>query len=355
MLLSLSIVLIAALLMGRLAARLGQAAVLGELLAGVVLGAVPQLEPLKTEPALETLSELGVLVLLFQVGLESSVGKMWSVGAPALRVAVVGVLLPMAFGYGVALWLAPSQAPFLAATLAATSVGITARVLKDLRRTDAPEARVILGAAVIDDVLGLIVLALVAGSGGAVGLVFKAFGFLVGAVLFGLTIARPVATNPVTALAFCFALSWLAGAVGLSPIVGAFAAGLVIQDEPLERAVAPIGALLVPFFFVRMGLKVNLAAAGSALPLALALTAAAVLGKLLSGWAARRRVDALTVGIGMIPRGEVGLIFASLGVLDETRYAAVVVMVLITTLVTPPLLKWRLDSVERLDSKRAHG
>jgi Kef-type K+ transport system membrane component KefB len=353
MLLSLSIVLIAALLMGRLARRMGQPAVLGELLAGIVLGAVPQLSSLKTEPALETLSELGVLVLLFQVGLESSVGKMWKVGAPALRVAVLGVVAPIAFGYAVALWLAPSQATFLAATLAATSVGITARVLKDLRKSDTPEARIILGAAVIDDVLGLIVLALVAGSGGALGLVFKAFGFLAGAIGVGLLVAKPVATNPVTALTFCFALSWLSGAVGLSPIVGAFAAGLVIQDEPLERAVAPIGALLVPFFFVRMGLQVNLSSSLSALPLALALTAAAVLGKLLSGFAARRRVDALTVGIGMIPRGEVGLIFASLGVLDETRFAAVVAMVLVTTLITPPLLKWRLSSDSLVS--RSHG
>jgi Kef-type K+ transport system membrane component KefB len=350
MLLSLSIVLLAALVMGRLATRLGQPAVLGELLAGIVLGAVPQLSSLKSEPALTTLSELGVLVLLFQVGLESSVQKMWHVGASALRVAVLGVAAPLLLGAGVGAWLFHVGSPlFLGATLTATSVGITARVLKDLRRSDAPESRIILGAAVIDDVLGLILLAVVAGTGGIGWLLVKAVVFLVGSVAVGLLVAKPVASHPVTAIAFCLVLSWAAGAMGLSPIVGAFAAGLVIQSEPLERAVAPIAQVLVPFFFVVMGLKTNIAALGPALPLALVLTLAAVLSKLVSGWAAKeRRIDKLAIGIGMIPRGEVGLIFASAGlaagVVDEGVYAAVVAMVLLTTLITPPALKWRLGS-----------
>jgi Kef-type K+ transport system membrane component KefB len=281
------------------------------------------------------------------------------------------VLVPFALGWGVGALLLPGQSAyahaFIGATLSATSVGITARVLKDLRRSDTAEARIVVGAAVIDDVLGLIVLATVSGAiaaanGGAVfsawsvlGVVAKAVGFLLGAVLLGLTVAKRVAVHPVAALAFCLVLAWGAGAVGLSPIVGAFAAGLVIQSPPLERTVAPIGQLLVPFFFVRMGLETNLGAFGGAAVLALALTVAAVAGKLVSGLAVKeRRVDRLAVGIGMIPRGEVGLIFAGVGlgltlnganVVDERAYAAVVAMVLITTLVTPPALKWRLDSI----------
>jgi Kef-type K+ transport system membrane component KefB len=342
MLLSLSIVLVAGLALGRLAQRLGQPAVLGELLGGLLLGAVPALHSLRQEPALATLSQLGVLVLLFQVGLESSVRKMWSVGGPALRVAVLGVAAPMVLGYGVGVWLMPEQTThvhvFLGAALAATSVGITARVLKDLRRADAPEARVILGAAVIDDVLGLMVLATVTGAGGALLVTAKAVGFLAAAIGVGLVLAPRFRTHPVPALAFCFVLAWAAGAVGLSPIVGAFTAGLVIQSEALERSMAPIVQLLAPFFFVQMGLSTDAGGLFGALPIA--LTAAAIAGKLFSGLAVKR--DRLAVGIGMVPRGEVGLVFATTGVLDPRASAAVVAMVLLTTLATPPALKWRL-------------
>jgi Kef-type K+ transport system membrane component KefB len=373
MLLSLSIVLACALLSGQAAKRLGQPAVLGELIAGIALGAVPQLSMLKHEPAVDILSELGVLVLLFQVGLESSVGAMMQVGASSLKVAVVGVAAPFALGWGVGAWLLPGQSvyahAFVGATLCATSVGITARVLKDLQRSGARESRIILGAAVIDDVLGLVILAAVSGAiaaanagepfsfGTLVVVVVKALAFLGAAVLIGLWVAPRVAVHPVPALLFCFITAWASGAVGLSPIVGAFAAGLVIRSEPLERSVAPIASVLVPFFFVRMGLNTDLRVFLDArtVLLALALTVAAVAGKLVSGWGAREKaLDRLTLGIGMIPRGEVGLIFAGVGltltaggsaVVDERVYGAVVAMVLATTLLTPPALVWRLKRV----------
>jgi Kef-type K+ transport system membrane component KefB len=374
-LLSLTIVVVAALVGGGLAKRLGQPAVLGELVAGIGVGAVPALHHLRDEPALETLSELGVLVLLFAVGLESTVGKMLQVGKASLRVAVLGVVAPFALGWGVGRVLLPQASiyahVFLGATLCATSVGITARVLKDLRRADDPESRVILGAAVIDDVLGLLVLAVVTGviASANAGTAFelssvlwvtaKAVGFLLVAVGVGLRISRRLAEHPVAALGFCLLLSWAAGAAGLSPIVGAFAAGLVIQSEALEAHVAPIARFLVPFFFVRMGMMTELSAFArpDALFLALVLTAAAVLGKQACSLGAGGGLDRATVGIGMIPRGEVGLIFAGAGLtltvhgarlVDESIYAALVVMVMATTLMTPPLLKWSLARGKKL-------
>lgn len=394
--LALAAMLAAARLGGDLSERLGQPAVLGELLAGVVLGNLDSagfgwFRGLAEDPTIAGLAGLGVVLLLFEVGLESTIEDMRRVGTRAGLVAVLGVVTPWLLGYGVGAVLLPDRSPyvhlFLGAALTATSVGITARVLRDLGHSQTPEARIILGAAVIDDVLGLVILAVVgsliqAADGGApasltsVGLVVgKAVLFLFGALwlgtrlsprLFGWTARlRGPGTLLVTALVFCFLLAAGAAAIGLAPIVGAYAAGLILErvhyagftargEEPLEHLVRPIAAFLVPVFFVLMGLKVRLAGMLDPhhLGFAALVVVAAVLGKqacALGGLGST--LDRRSIGIGMIPRGEVGLIFANLGlgmsiggvpVVDQALFSTIVLMVLVTTVITPPALKWSL-------------
>lgn len=393
---ALALVLIGAKLVGDLFERLGQPAVLGELLAGIILGnltlvGVDGLDFLTTNTQIALLAEIGVILLLFEVGLESDLVEMARVGFTAFMVAIVGVIAPVALGYGVHALFHPEATwhthLFIGAVLAATSVGITARVLKDLGKIDSPTARVVLGAAVIDDVLGLVVLAVVVGivEGANTGqslavldivlIIVKAVGFLGGAIILGRPVSRAlfkVATHLrvrgvllAVALGFCFALSYGAGAAGLAPIVGAFAAGIVLdalayqdlatrEQHSLETLLHPITSFLVPVFFVVTGAKVKLAALNSfsILGLALALTVVAIIGKqVCSLVASGKGVNRLAVGLGMIPRGEVGLIFAAVGerlvlngkqVVDEPTYAAVVFMVMVTTMVTPPVLAWAL-------------
>jgi Kef-type K+ transport system membrane component KefB len=395
----LAVVLLAAKVGGEVALRLRQPAVLGELAAGIVLGnlhhlGVDAFEGVKADPFIDMFARVGVLVLLFGVGLESTVAEMLKVGLSAFFVAVLGVAAPFALGWGVGAWLLPDQSvfvhAFLGATLSATSVGITARVLKDIERSQTAEARVILGAAVIDDVLGLVVLAVVsgvieaAGSGtpvsyGSMGLlVAKAAIFLVASLSIGVyasprlfAVASRLKSRGVLlalGLALCFLLSWGAAKIGLAPIVGAFAAGLILEDvhyegfvargeHDLEVLLAPIAGFLVPVFFVLMGLRTDLAALArpGVLGLAAALTAAAIVGKqACSLGVVGRGVDRFAVGIGMIPRGEVGLIFANIGmtlvlggrnIVDASTFSAVVVMVMVTTIVTPPALKWRFERI----------
>lgn len=392
--LHLAIVLVAAKLGGDLAVRLGQPAVLGELIAGTALGnatlaGIDVFAGIGHDPAIVTLASIGVLILLFEVGLESTVGQMLAVGVVALLVAVAGIVAPFALGWLVGAWLLPDQSvyvhAFLGATLCATSVGITARVLRDLRQSQSPEARVILGAAVIDDVLGLVILAVVTGViaaadagtelgiGAVAAVVGKASLFLVGAIALGVQLAprllqaaqllRAPSVLLSIGLAFCFVLSWLAGVVGLAPIVGAFAAGLVLErvhylpytdrgEHGLEELIHPISGFLVPVFFVLMGVQTDLRAfmAPGVMGLAAALTVAAIIGKFACALPVfQGGVDRISVGIGMIPRGEVGLIFANVGlgltlagarIIDASTYSAVVVMVIVTTTITPPLLKW---------------
>jgi Kef-type K+ transport system membrane component KefB len=399
--LALAIILAGAKLGGDLAERVGQPAVLGELLMGIALGNVHLLgfnglEAIKTDSTLDVLARLGVIILLFEVGLESTVGDMLQVGLRALVVAVLGVIAPWILGWGVGALMLPRHSVyahvFLGATLTATSVGITARVLRDLGRSQTAEARIILGAAVIDDVLGLIILAVVgstiaaANTGGSTSLgeialiVTKATAFLFGSLWLGLRLfprvlhisarLRGQGVLLATALVFCFLVSWLASVIGLAPIVGAYAAGLILErvhwreftdkgEHSLEDLIRPIGAFLVPVFFVLIGMRVDLSVFGHGDILGLAglLTVAAVLGKQLCALGGLgSQLDRLSIGIGMIPRGEVGLIFASIGlglsvrgeaIIDRGVYSAVVIMVMLTTLVTPPLLKWSLNRPRR--------
>jgi Kef-type K+ transport system membrane component KefB len=395
---ALALILVLARLGGALFERFALPAVLGELMAGIVIGNLGLigfhgLDVLRTQPVVEAFAEIGVLFLLFQVGLESDLARMAAVGGSATLVAVLGVAAPILLGLGVSEWFLRGHHVlahwFVGATLAATSVGITARVLGDLGRSTSVEGRIILGAAVIDDVLGLLVLAVVAGliqaadtgrkfdALGVASIVGKAIGFLVLAVVVGRWLSRVTfrlaARLPGEgmllsfALAFCFLLSFMAGRAGLAPIVGAFAAGLVLDDvhyedlrardaqrRSLHGLLEPLAGFLVPVFFVLMGMGVDLSvfARPGVLGFAAALTVVAMLGKQLCSLGAfGPGVDRLAVGLGMIPRGEVGLIFASIGrtlhiggerVVDDTVYSAMVVMVAVTTLVTPPLLAWRL-------------
>jgi Kef-type K+ transport system membrane component KefB len=401
-LLAFGMMLLVAKLGGELFAKFNQPEVLGELVGGMAVGALALagagwVEAVRGDAVIAALAEIGVIILLFEVGLESNVREMAEVGASALLAAVLGVVAPFFLGWGVAAYFLPDEPTlvhvFIGATLCATSVGITARVLRDLGRLQARESRIILGAAVIDDVLGLIVLAVVAGAiraqaaGGALAawdvavIALKSVAFLVAALLAGQFLVphlfrgasrmRGRGVLVTVAVAFCFLLAWAAGRVGLAPIVGAFAAGLVLDEvhfedflrrgEPrLHELLSPVSALLVPIFFVLMGLKVDLSVFGrvEVLGFACVLTAAAVVGKqVCSLGVVERGVNRLSVGLGMIPRGEVGLIFAGIGaslrlpdaggvaqpVIGPATFGAVVIMVVVTTLVTPPVLKWSLQ------------
>jgi Kef-type K+ transport system membrane component KefB len=338
-------------------------------------------------------SSLGVILLLFMVGLESSIEEMKHAGLPALVVAVLGVVIPFSLGYMTAWLLLPEDTSsnvlvFTGATLCATSIGITARVFRDLGKLQIPEAKVVLGAAVIDDVLGLIVLAVVSGivvSGGVnlanIGLILlKAALFLGFILLFG---AKWIARNirffsrldqpnlrlmyPIGLLVL---LSWLADAIGLATIVGAFAAGLILKEEhfntgtqsgksqSVERLIAPIEGIFAPVFFVLMGVQVDLTTflRLDVLLVAIGLTFVAIAGKLLAAAFLPKHLDKLVIGAGMIPRGEVGLIFAGigkgLGVFDGGMFSAIIILVILTTLLTPPLLKWAIERRDRRPLKR---
>lgn len=362
-------------LFGELAERIGQPAVLGELIAGIVVG-VSGLHLVDAhDPTIHLLSELGVILLLFMIGLETDLKKLLSVGGSALAVALVGVALPFLLGYGAGVILGYPKvlSIFLGAALTATSVGITARVLSDLGHLKDPESQVILGAAVIDDVIGLIILAVVGGLaggesisvGGIARITVVAFGFVIAAILLGNFLApwlirvisklRVAKAVLFASLMFAFVLAYLAEAVGSAMIVGAFAAGLVLNRTELgpqiEREVHDLAQFFIPIFFVSVGAAIDLRtlnpfdpAARPFLIFGIVLTVIAILGKFVAGWAARGEgLKRHVIGIGMIPRGEVGLIFARMGlaggILSAGLYSSVAAMVIATTFITPPLLR----------------
>jgi len=397
---ALAVMLLAAKLAGEAFERLRQPAVLGELLAGILLGA-GFLKVIPTAPGdpltsvFQLLAEVGVVVLLFEIGLETDVKTMVRVGADATSVASVGVAVPFALGFlywrsglhGYEHTLADplTTAIFVGATLTATSVGITARVLTDLRVLHSVEARLIVGAAVIDDIMGLVILVVV--SGLAAGVAFTMHGvlrtlgvavaFLFAALWIGVRFAprifaivdrmRVRGVLLVSAFAFLLLLCALADRAGSALIIGAFAAGLILSETNqfalIEERIKPVADIFTPIFFLSVGAAVDPRVWNPFVPenrqtLAIGgtLFAIAVVGKLASGWAAPwRRFNRPAVGVGMVPRGEVGLIFAQIGltagILSSRLFSAILFVVIATTLVTPPLLKWVLRRGATLDAE----
>ncbi len=406
--------------------KIGQPAVLGELVVGVLLGnlflfGINTFVPIVSNETILFLAELGVVILLFQIGLESNIKELTGVGFRAFLVAIIGVVAPFVLGaFLVGPLMLPGLDPnaylFLGAALTATSVGITARVFKDLGRLKSSEAKMVLGAAVFDDVMGLIILAIVSSiavNGGitldSLALIsMKSIAFLVGAILVGQLMATPlgmlfasiqagVGMKFTLAIAFCLSFAFAAEMLGLAPIIGAFAAGLIldpvhfryfkdpsvvadvrnaVQDAPheiqqkvnfaienharrhIEDLIEPLSFLLVPLFFVVTGMQVNLASLFDAeiISAALGLTVAAIVGKYVAGLLSGPGVSKSIVGFGLVPRGEVGLIFASiglgLGVISEEVFSVIIVMVIITTLATPPILASLLKKQSRIEAQR---
>jgi Kef-type K+ transport system membrane component KefB len=380
---------LAAKLCGLLARRLGQPAVLGELLVGIGFGNLLPLahgrqgvEFLRNDPTLHVLGTIGVLILMFDVGLESDLRAMAKVGWSALLVAVIGVVAPFALGYAASTLVMPELPAiahvFVGASLTATSVGITARVLRDFGVAQSNEGQTILGAAILDDVFGLVILAVVSGiaaAGGDVGAGLRAPGIIVKATVFlglaglgGHFLSQRIAhvvgrvREPGLMLALglglCFSAASLAESIGLAGILGAFAAGVLLdpygqgvttraEKRTLGELLEPLSTIFVPLYFVLTGVQVDLAVLASPQALALggALIAVAVIGKLAAGFGVLGRgTRRIVVAIGMVPRGEVGLIFAGIGaatildgrpLLPPPVFSAVVIMVLVTTLVTP--------------------
>jgi len=390
--LSIAILLVAAKLGGDVAVRLGQSAVLGELFAGIILGSVPIhfLAELRADPYVDMLARLGILVLLFEVGLGSTIREVARVVPAATAVAALGTLGSLGFGVVATSLAAPGDSLsvrwFVAGAITATSIGISARVLRDAGASGSRAAHTILGASVLDDVLGLLVLALLtevvqsANAGVRVAWVAVVWGALKTIAFLGASIAIGVALSPrlfaltsrlqapgtllATGLSFCFVFAWASSAMGLSPIVGAFTAGLVLEElhsarfvqrgEPsLVARMEPISAWLVPIFFVVVGMRADVRALfhPAALTLGATLVAAAVAGKLACALGAPEGTDRITIALGMLPRGEVTLVFANLGgslrsggrpLLDPAHYSALVTVVVATTLMTPIALRRRL-------------
>lgn len=406
-LLALLVALVAAKLGGELLVRMGQPAVLGELILGIVVGNLALtgyhgLDFIAHDQPIEALAEIGIALLLFQVGLESDIRKMKQVGASSFLAAILGVAASFLLGWGATALLLPHSGIyvqiFVAVVIASSSIGIAARVFLDLGRLQTPEARTVLGAAVIDDVIGLVALTIVAGIISAAGtaktvsslsvamVIVKAVVFLFGTLVVGRWLAprlyhfashmRGSDLLLTVSLGFCFGFGYLAKVIGLAPIIGAFAAGLTLEEvhwrsfaqrgeQSVLELMKPIVGFLAPIFFFRTGALVDLTvfANPSAWAFAGALAAAAVIGKQFCGLGVLKRgISRITVGIGMIPRGEVVLIAAALGtklmldgkpVVSPNVYSAAVFVVVFSTLITPPLLKWSLSRSERRQSSRS--
>lgn len=376
---------------GELALRLKLPAVTGELAVGIALTALHRVMPffpdVAASPGAELLGGLGVVVLMFAVGLESTVPEMLKVGVASLRVALIGVVVPMAAGLVGAWLLLPKDSPFvldlfIGACLCATSIGISAQVLREKGASDSVEGRIIVGAAVIDDVLGLLVLVAVSGlvgaaSGGALGpALAKTLGLALGFLALALTLGR-IATPRLFQLAnrlrgeqvllplglgFAFLLAWLGSLAGLASIVGAYAAGLILEPahiedlehrerHTLEELVHPLVTVLSPLFFVLMGAKVDpgVLFRPATLGFAALLALLGILGKYVAGYGGGKGIRAAVVGWGMVPRGEVGLIFVAAGaqlhmngtpLLSADIQAGVIGALLLTTVAGPVGLGW---------------
>lgn len=380
-------ILLAARLLGELAARLGAPAVIGELLAGVLIGpsALGWVEPTQT---ILLLAEIGIILLLFEVGLETDVMRLVRTGMKPILVAIAGVVLPFLLGFAASRYLFGQTlltALFVGGTLTATSIGITVRVLTDLGRSQSSEARIVLGAAVLDDVIGVVLLALLyefsTGGGinlantGRVGLFIALFMLLApfAAKIIAEQIERLDRTSkipgllPTTVVSLVLFFAWLAHVVGAPELLGGFAAGLAlsrylyvpfgftIRTDPgfshrIEAQLRPVVHLFTPIFFVAVGLMLNFRTIDWSSPFIWMFSASllllAVIGKLASGFMATRenRHARMLIGLAMVPRGEVGLIFAQLGqssgIFNNEVYAAMVIVIAATTLLPPFALKW---------------
>ncbi len=410
-LLSLVVIYLASKVGGELSNRVGLPPVLGELLGGVIVGTsvlhllvfpeggadssssmimtflqttaglTPEATPAVFEAQSEVVSvlaELGVIILLFEIGLESNLKDLMAVGAQAVVVAVVGVVVPFTAGtVGLMTLFGIDAVPaiFAGAALTATSIGITSKVLTELGRLNSKEGQIILGAAVIDDVLGIIVLAVVASLakdgavdvGKVIYLIISASSFLIGAIVLGnvfnktfVAIANKLKTRGelvIPAFIFAFVMAYIAAVIQLEAILGAFAAGLVLEEtdkrKDLQRQICPIADMLVPIFFVTVGAKTDLGVLNPAIPsnqegliMATFLIIVAILGKVITGFSVfgQPEINRLAIGVGMIPRGEVGLVFAGVGAasgaLSKPLGAAIIMMVILTTFLAPPLLRF---------------
>lgn len=341
----------------------------------------------------DVFSRYGVIFLLFMVGLETNLDELRRVGADSIRVAILGVLVPFGLGFAAMAFLLPDMPlnsdMFIAATLGATSIGITANVLRETGHNKLIEGHIILGAAVCDDILGLIILAVVSGivvSGSVdvlevVFVILMSAMFLVGAVKLGPLIVRFAANlmgrldiieaKMFTSYLFVMILAWVANLVGLATIIGAFAAGIVLSDSffrqhetskrkfiGIRELIMPLEVILLPIFFILMGIQVKIESflSWQVIIVASGLLVAAIIGKLVSGFGARSSSNRMVIGIGMLPRGEVGLVFAAigrtLGVINDAIFSAIVLMVVITTLISPPMLK---AAIGRQGKRQARG
>lgn len=410
-LLSLVIVYFASKIGGELSNRAGLPAVLGELVGGVVIGVsvlhllvfpesgadssssliisfletTTKLTPETAQSlfqaqseVISVLSELGVIILLFEIGLESNLKELLAVGIQASVVAIVGVTVPFAAGTAglmILFGIPAVPAIFAGAALTATSIGITSKVLSEIGQLNTKEGQIILGAAVIDDVLGIIVLAVVASLAktgeidvaNVVFLIISASTFLLGAIALGnvfnnsfVAVVERLKTRGelvIPAFIFAFVMAYLAAAVQLEAILGAFAAGLVLEEtdkrKELQKQIIPIADILVPIFFVTVGAQTDLRVLNPAIPsnregfiMAVFLIVVAIIGKVITGFSVfgEAKVNRLAIGVGMIPRGEVGLVFLGIGsatgVLSEPLEAAIILMVILTTFLAPPLLRF---------------
>ena len=409
-LLSLVLIYFASKLGGEICARINLPPVLGELVAGVIIGVsalsilvfpesgsevtdsliikfletTAELSPeaatsvfASLSEVISLLSELGVVILLFEIGLESDLKELIRVGPQAAVVAIVGVIAPFATGTAglVYLFHVPLiPAIFAGAALTATSIGITAKVLAEIGQLTSEEGQIIIGAAVLDDILGIIVLAVVASLAktgevqitNIIYLIISAGVFLIGAILIGrflspylVGLVNEMKTRGqllLTALIFAFSLSYIAAVIHLEAILGAFAAGLVLAEtekrKELEEQVIPVADILVPIFFVCVGARTDLSVLNPAVPsnregliIASFLILVAILGKVITGFTlfGQTNLNKMAIGVGMIPRGEVGLVFAGVGAasgaLSEATEAAIIMMVILTTFIAPPFLR----------------
>jgi len=409
-LLSLVVIYLASKLGAELAKRFDFPPVLGELVAGVIVGVsalhliifpesglsasdsavmtvlqwINHLSPAALTSVFESqsevisvLAELGVIILLFEIGLESDLRQLKEVGTQAVLVACVGVAVPFAAGTAglMMLFHVPAiPAIFAGAALTATSIGITSKVLSELGQLKSKEGQIIVGAAVIDDVLGIIVLAVVASLAktgeidvaNVIYLIVSATAFLLGSILLGgifnktfVAIVEKLKTRGnvvMPAFIFAFFMAFLGNAIHLEAILGAFAAGLVLDEtdarNELDELVKPIADLLVPIFFVTVGARADLGVLNPTVPenragllIAGFLMVVAILGKVVTGWAVfgQPGINRLAIGVGMIPRGEVGLVFAGIGsasgVLDKPLEVSIIIMVILTTFLAPPFLR----------------